>query len=88
MQLLGVWIFHDENRRVPLNTCKNAETKLPSNGGVPSTRPRHITNCAWSHNAPTVGYETWIMNHASCFTRATLIETGVYHNFPFFLELA
>ena len=86
MQPLGVWIFHDENRRVPLNTCKNAETKLPSNGGVPSTRRRHITNCAWSHNAPTVGYKTsWIMNHASFFTRATLIEAVVYHKISFLL---
>ena len=86
MQPLGVWIFHDENKRVPLNTCKNAETKLPSNGGVPSTRRRHITNCAWSHNAPTVGYKTsWIMNHASFFTRATLIETVVYHKISFLL---
>ena len=65
---------------------QNAETKLPSNGGVPSTRRRHIINCAWSHNAPTVGYETWIMNHASCFTRKTVIETGVYHTFSFFLR--
>ena len=86
MQPLGVWIFHDENRRVPLNTCKNAETKLPSNGGVPSTRRRHITNCAWSHNAPTVGYKTsWIMNHASFFTRATLIEAVVYLKISFLL---
>ena len=37
----------------------------------------YLTNCAWSHTAPTVGYKTWIMNHASCFTRATLIETGL-----------
>ena len=82
----GVWILHDENRRVPLNTPNNAETKLLSNGGVPSTRRRHITHCAWSHNAPAVDYETWIMNHASCFPRATLIETGVYHKFSFLLR--
>ena len=46
----------------------------------------YLTNCAWSHTAPTVGYETWILNHASCFTRATLIETGVYDKFSFLLR--
>ena len=46
----------------------------------------YLTNCAWSHTAPTVGYKTWIMNDASCFTRATLIETGVYDKFSFLLR--
>ena len=81
---LGVWIFHDENRRVPLNTCKNAETKLHSNGGVPRTRRGHITNCAWSHKAPTVGYKTsWIMNHASFFIIFFLLTGSLTASSPF-----
>ena len=57
----STWIFQDRNSFLPLNNPQNAETKLPSNGGLPSTA-RAYCKAGYSHKAPRV------MKHGSCTT--------------------